>query len=1119
MTTSPPATAGPGPVAALRTPVLATVLLATGWLGTAVALAPTAAFASLGRLGAPLDVIVGVILMLLPFALGVVLLWTTPADAGLREAHAWCALLPAAAFAALAVFVVAPVFDWIASAWQPGAVFAVGPLAGMTGFGGALALGFALVVPLQFLGRRRGWPRTLVVGIGAGVPTALLVADAAAPAMATPIAWTCAAVLVGAALVAVEVARGVLEAEQGLRPPLVTKAAPGDNDAAVYDHRAAERTVGVALSGGGHRASLFGLGALMYVHEACAADPAARRVAAVASVSGGSITNGLAAHALALGVDDTAALDAMARRLIRHATRTGSMFSGLATRRGYWLLLAAASLLAVVAAWWWVRHLPWSVAWRAAAIVAMPFLAWVVIERLMAFGTRGGHRAGEAVASALGIILLVAAPFGLALLVAVPAWREAMAWLAATALALAALAALYTLRGRLIQRTFDALLRGDGPSPRLADARAATHHVFCATEAQFGETLYRASDRIRSRHFDDVAPGDLPTASAVRASAAFPGAFPPFFLRGVRGENREGVRGRADERGLRSEHMTLVDGGVRDNLGISWFGITPHDVDQVVVVSAAANRHALRAIARVVGIGELLALANIVNVPYNARERNRRRALRSEQFGRSWTRGLHEAAGALVHIEDSPYDLAWKVRAPPDPDAETGTRLDRSSLPEWDVDQWLAVERLRASAGRYAPVLLQRARAVLAHLDALEPRLPEPPPLTARDQLDLHIATSKSPLSEKWVGGSDPQQAWWLRTRVNTLVGTQLGRIAVRDAMNLVLHGYYLSMATLHLAAGWPLLDALDEARLGALFEGALDDPAARARTCATLEHAAAVARRRLPAREPLLVLWRVRVRTREAGDYRHDAAVLVLALDDTGRLRVLSAAIVPTWKDAGVAPHGDYGRFSAANQTMHADFWNGLVADLRRRGLADVGVVMRDTRVEHIVVPDGIEAIDAALRGGYPGARLRPRPAATAATLAGWFGSLDMAVLRADLEHVFDARDDAEGRQRLAAFATRWPAHPKLHDHLREGRDDLAALFASSPAERRLLADVDAELKALERRIGERIDARAPASGKPLALAELLDDVEDMLAAQPAHPERATAVRGLDPGAASVIA
>jgi hypothetical protein len=58
--------------------------------------------------------------------------------------------------------------------------------------------------------------------------------------------------------------------------------------------------VGVAISGGGHRAAMFGLGALLYLADAGKNRP----VTSIASISGGSLTNGY----VALKVD-YAALD------------------------------------------------------------------------------------------------------------------------------------------------------------------------------------------------------------------------------------------------------------------------------------------------------------------------------------------------------------------------------------------------------------------------------------------------------------------------------------------------------------------------------------------------------------------------------------------------------------------------------------------------------------------------------------------------------------------------------------------------------------------------------------------------------------------------------------------
>jgi hypothetical protein len=62
----------------------------------------------------------------------------------------------------------------------------------------------------------------------------------------------------------------------------------------VVNDSAADVDTAVALSGGGHRAALFGLGALL----ALAQNEASTRVTSISSVSGGSLANGAIASRL-----------------------------------------------------------------------------------------------------------------------------------------------------------------------------------------------------------------------------------------------------------------------------------------------------------------------------------------------------------------------------------------------------------------------------------------------------------------------------------------------------------------------------------------------------------------------------------------------------------------------------------------------------------------------------------------------------------------------------------------------------------------------------------------------------------------------------------------------------
>src|SRR2546423_1637805 len=134
-----------------------------------------------------------------------------------------------------------------------------------------------------------------------------------------------------------------MEFEFELRPAMVSSSEIHPSRA--YLRRDGERQIGIAVSGGGYRASLFGLGALMYIHESCLSRSALpRRVVAVSSVSGGSITNGLIAHGLDFGKTAIPELDSIVQVLIEHTTNSGSMFGGHAAKFYYRLVLPASGI-------------------------------------------------------------------------------------------------------------------------------------------------------------------------------------------------------------------------------------------------------------------------------------------------------------------------------------------------------------------------------------------------------------------------------------------------------------------------------------------------------------------------------------------------------------------------------------------------------------------------------------------------------------------------------------------------------------------------------------------------------------------------------------------------------
>lgn len=143
-----------------------------------------------------------------------------------------------------------------------------------------------------------------------------------------------------------------------------------------------QQHIGVCLSGGGHRASLFGLGALMYLIDA----EKGPEISAVSSVSGGSLTNGWVGLQTDLTTVEPREFTALASTLASQIALKGTLWASELT---YLLLLAIVAPVAVAV---WV-----SVVWGTpAAYVAWPVaivLAAVVAQRRSWVARRGFERA------------------------------------------------------------------------------------------------------------------------------------------------------------------------------------------------------------------------------------------------------------------------------------------------------------------------------------------------------------------------------------------------------------------------------------------------------------------------------------------------------------------------------------------------------------------------------------------------------------------------------------------------------------------------------------------------------------------------------------------------------
>jgi predicted acylesterase/phospholipase RssA len=373
-------------------------------------------------------------------------------------------------------------------------------------------------------------------------------------------------------------------------------------------------SIGVALSGGGHRASLFGLGALMYLADS----GKSREVTSIASVSGGSLTNGYVAQEAARQGTEFSKMSpeefrAVAGRLASQIAGRGTLWSTPLT----WIYVGALILVAL------------------AVLVGTWFLPWPGWARVVAFF--------------VGLLVL--------------------AWLA-------------SLRGAVCARALGrSLFSPQGRPTRLDEIATGVDHVICATDLHAGEHVYFSGRFVCNYRYGWGQPGDLPVHIAVQCSAALPGGFPPRWLRSGRHSFRDGKDDRARGAAMVLADGGVYDnmgdqwarGAQRRN--DRWAKLDPklQVPDQIVVVNASAPMDwQSTGSFRLPLIGEFLALIRDQSVLYDNGTSVRRQAMvNSFRFAE---RTGEELSGAIVQIDRSPAYLAGTFTDGSDDEASRARR-------------------------------------------------------------------------------------------------------------------------------------------------------------------------------------------------------------------------------------------------------------------------------------------------------------------------------------------------------------------------------------------------------------------------------------------------------------
>jgi hypothetical protein len=393
--------------------------------------------------------------------------------------------------------------------------------------------------------------------------------------------------------------------------------------------------MGVSLSGGGHRATLFSLGALLAVSE-CADT---FRVAWVSSVSGGSIANGVLLRAGGLGSPSSDRLAGVVRSRLRRLDRRGAPFGSARSLLAVfvWLVLVVGQL--VLLAWTW----PWG-----------------------------------------GVRLLLLAVLLLSLSLTVRQRGRVMEW---------ALDDMW-LRDRGRPTTY---LGWDERAERdVAVDDGPEIPIFCSTDLlSLGPQFIGASFLVSDDQLWTLRRISL--IRALRSSASFPGLLPPVWtrLRDLAGDSAVQVHRRrigslgGDEYRLPPRWGLLTDGGVFNNLGTHWGTrgrLSDHDgrvlprrlrqpVDQHLVVDAGRDESRASPITFVIPfIGALRSLLQVPRASYNSALQ----AHRSEIAEATWlTRSGRREHARVVRITDR---LGWGTS--PSPEA---TEL---SVNAWQIICW-----------------------------------------------------------------------------------------------------------------------------------------------------------------------------------------------------------------------------------------------------------------------------------------------------------------------------------------------------------------------------------------------------------------------------------------------
>jgi predicted acylesterase/phospholipase RssA len=370
-----------------------------------------------------------------------------------------------------------------------------------------------------------------------------------------------------------------------------------------------EQDVSVALSGGGHRATVFGLGALLALTDA----GLNQRCTSISSVSGGSIANGIVLVGPDFATVDIATFESHLQPALRSIASRGVLLKGAPVTRNYLRALIGCGVLGIIG-----------------LVVAMVSAV--------------AHWVGIGAVAFVGAVTFLALTLKLL--------RE---------------------RSERTEAAIDSELLGGKrlTLAQAKAASSSVHHVICTTELQTGEPFYFTNRAVYGYRYGGFR-GDVNVAltTAVQASACVPVAFGPRAIPltalGVHAPvNRDGSTA-AD-----IDQIVLNDGGVYDNMADQWeyrFAeratewpeldmVQPNRARILFVVNGSGGWNSAKPIGHSGVAQELAGALRSKDVQYEVSTAHRRQALYTMFRASENPLGGAGLDGLFVQIVDSPYRL------------------------------------------------------------------------------------------------------------------------------------------------------------------------------------------------------------------------------------------------------------------------------------------------------------------------------------------------------------------------------------------------------------------------------------------------------------------------------